>query len=53
MVTVNVTVANNLFGRHWKLNDGDSEIIDLDTLPYSRNIREVGKSLEALALSSI
>ena len=47
-----VTIGNNMFGRSWKLHD-ESEVIDLDTLPQASNIRQAGKSIEALALDEI
>ena len=47
-----VIVGNKLFGTKWKFHD-ETEIIDLDTLPAQKNTREVGKSLEVLALCEI
>ena len=47
-----IETANKMFGRKWKYHD-KSEVIDVDTLPESRNTRLAGKSLEALALSAI
>ncbi|XP_041367072.1 uncharacterized protein LOC121381784 [Gigantopelta aegis] len=47
-----VTVGNRIFGRKWKFHD-ESDNIDLDTLPALKNVREVGKSIEALALDEI
>lgn len=47
-----VTVGNRMFGRNWKPHDMP-EVIDLDTLPESKNVREAGKSIEVLALDEI
>jgi len=48
-----VTVGNKLFGREWKLHSESEEVIDMDTLPQSSNIRMVGKSIEEMALDQI
>ena len=34
-----VMVGNGLFGRSWKEHSEDAEVIDIDTLPDCRNIR--------------
>ena len=33
-------VGNGLFGRSWKEHSEDAEVIDIDTLPDRRNIRD-------------
>ena len=48
-----VEVANDLFDCSWKYHDEDKDIIDLDTAPHSKNIREAGKASTILALASI
>ena len=48
-----ILTANGLFGRHWKGHDQDSEVIDLDTAPHVRHMRESGQALTALCLSEI
>ena len=47
-----ITVGNKMFGRKWKHHD-EPEVIDLDTLPDPRNVRQAGKSIEAMALDEI
>ena len=47
-----VSVGNKMFGRQWKHHD-DSNVIDLDTLPDSKNVRQAGKSIEAMVLDEI
>ncbi|CAH1261889.1 Hypp2477 [Branchiostoma lanceolatum] len=47
-----VVVENQLFGRRWK-SHGESDVIDLDTLPESKSVRYAGKSIEVLALDEI
>lgn len=47
-----IEVGNKMFGRTWKYH-GESEVIDLDTLPEASNMRQVGKSIEAMALAAI
>ena len=47
-----VCVGNKLFNRKWKFHD-QSELIDLDTLPHKRNIRETGKCIQMVALEGI
>ncbi|XP_034016356.1 uncharacterized protein LOC117501562 [Thalassophryne amazonica] len=47
-----ITVGNRMFGRNWKPHD-EPEVIDLDTLPESKSIREACKSIEVLALDEI
>ena len=44
-----VEVANIIFGRAWKFH-GESEIVDLDTLPASSTVCFTGKAIEAQAL---
>ena len=48
-----VEVGNKLFNREWKFHEEDNNIIDLDTLPQTKNIRYSGKKIEALALDEI
>ncbi|KAK6170822.1 hypothetical protein SNE40_019123 [Patella caerulea] len=48
-----VTVGNKMFGRDWKFHSESDEIIDLDTLPQSSNIRTVEKSIEVVTLDQI
>ena len=52
-VAVVVEVANGLFYCSWKYHDEDKDIIDLDTAPHSKNIREAGKASTILAPASI
>ena len=47
-----IVVGNKMFGRNWKAHD-EPEIIDLDTLPESKSIRDAGKSIEVMALDEI
>ena len=47
-----IVVGNKMFGRNWKAHD-EPEIIDLDTLPESKSIRDAGKSIEVMALNEI
>lgn len=47
-----IAVGNKMFGQNWKAHD-ESEIIDLDTLPESKSIRDAGKSIEVMALDEI
>ena len=47
-----IIVGNELFGRQWRKYDEDDEIT-LDTVPNKKRNREVGKALEAFALSKI
>ena len=46
-----VEVANNMFGRCWKMPSSDSITFDLDTLPAFPNIRPKLKLIEAETLS--
>ena len=48
-----ILTANGIFGRLWKSHDQDSSIIDLDTAPHMKQIRETGYALTALCLSEI
>ena len=45
--------ANGMFERQWKFFDEDEAVIDLDTAPHTKMIRETGKALTALCLSEI
>ena len=45
-------MANGLFKCQWKLHDENSQLIDLDTLPDKRNIREKLNLIEAETLSN-
>lgn len=47
-----VTVGRKMFGRAWKFHD-EPQVIDLDTVPESSNLRQAGKCLEVLALDEI
>jgi len=48
-----VTIGNKVFGRKWKLHHESESEIDRDTLPDKRNVKQAGRSLEALALHEI
>ena len=48
-----ILTGNVLFGRSWKTHNQDKEVIDLDTAPHVRQIRETGQALTALCLSEI
>lgn len=48
-----ITTANGLFDRSWKSHDQDKFVIDLDTAPHVRQIRQTGQALTALCLSEI
>ena len=47
-----VIVGNKMFGRSWQFHS-ESDTINLDTLPHAKNVRDVGKSIEAMALHEI
>lgn len=47
-----IILGNKMFGRNWKAND-EPEIIDLDTLPESKSVRDAGKSIEVMVLNEI
>ena len=42
-------MGNKIFGRKWKFHVESGN--DLDTLPEAKNIRQVGISIEVLALN--
>ena len=46
-----VIVGNGLFGRNWKEHSQDTEVIDIDTLPDRRNIRDKLNLLEVETLA--
>ena len=46
-------MARELFNLKWKRFDDNKEVIDLDTVPDMKNIREYGKAREALALACV
>ena len=46
-------IAKELFNIEWKKFDQDETAVDLDTMPDTKRIREMGKAREALALSSV
>ena len=46
-------VGNKLFNRKWKLHTENVESLDLDTFPHQKNIRQVGKVIEAMTLAKI
>ena len=48
-----IIIAKELFNVKWKRLEEGSEYIDMDTIPDKKNIREMGKAREALALCSI
>ena len=48
-----IITGNGLFDRSWKSHDQDSTVIDLDTAPHVKQIRETGQALTALCLSEI
>ena len=48
-----ILTGNGLFGRSWKTHNQDKEVIDLDTAPHVRQMRETGQALTALCLSEI
>ena len=45
-----VEVANVCFGRNWKISADDDESFDTDTMPHSKNIREMMKMIEAQSM---
>ena len=45
-----VEVANCCFGRSWKIPVEEDKTFDIDTMPHSKNIREMMKLLEAQSL---
>ncbi len=47
-----VIVGNNMFGRSWQFHS-ELEVINLDTLPHTKNVRDAGKSIKAMALHEI
>ena len=47
-----VTVGNKMFGRTWKMHN-ESNVIDLDTLPHYKNVKQAGKCIETLAIDEI
>ena len=46
-------VAKEMFNIKWKGFNEDDKIIDLDTVPDMRNLRDQGKAREAMALAAI
>ena len=48
-----ILTANGLFGRSWKTHSQDETVIDLDTAPHVKQVRETGQALTALCLSQI
>ena len=46
-------VGNKPFDRKWKLHTENEESLDLNTLPHQKNIRQVGKAIEAMTLAEI
>lgn len=48
-----IIVAKEMFGLSWRSFDEDDKEITLDTVPDKKRNREVGKALEAFALSTI
>ena len=48
-----IIVAKEMFGLKWKKFDEDQKQITIDTVPDKKRNREVGKALEAFALSTI
>ena len=48
-----IIIAKELFNLTWKSFDEDEGTIDLDTLPDTKNIIEMGRAREALAIGSI
>ena len=42
-----IKVANNLFGRKWKISQEGDESFDIDTLPHPWNMRHADKLIEA------
>ena len=47
-----IIVGNKMFNRNWKAHD-ESEVIDINTVPNKRNIREANKLIEAHSLSLV
>ena len=45
-----VEVANVCFGRNWKIPADDDQSFDNDTMPHSKNIREMMKMIEAQSM---
>ena len=45
-----VEVANVCFGRNWKVPADEDETFDNDTMPHSKNIREMIKMIEAQSM---
>ena len=45
-----VEVANVCFGRNWKIPADEDETFDNDTMPHSKNIREMMKMIEAQSM---
>ena len=43
-----VTVRNKMFGRKWKFHN-EAAMLDLDTHPNRRNVRQAGKCIQTLA----
>ena len=51
-----IHTANSMFGRNWKFQKKGkekAELVDMDTAPFQKQIRESGKCIEALALKEI
>ena len=46
-------IAKELFNVKWKRLEDGSTVIDMDTVPDKKNIREMGRAREALALCSL
>lgn len=47
-----VTVGNKMFGRTCKMHN-ESDVIDFDTLPHYKNVKQAGKCTETLAVDEI
>ena len=46
-------VGKKLFGRKWKFHEECKDKANLDALPQNSNVRQVNKSIEAMALAEI
>ena len=48
-----VEVGNGMFNCGWKYHTEDDDVVDLDTVPHIKRIREAGQAITVLTLSAI